>query len=363
MFSTFTAIFEALDNLEEELHQGVDSKEKAKIEETLLSLRNTMDKCIHYWIQFEERVASLQENYNLSLPDNLPDSFLENITSSEKPKPNSSNTKNDANCLPEKKDPSDNHFLGYEASTAFNTSKLNDLDNQNLEKMKEYEQHLQKTFSKLFDENVAISFRKGLGFWDLAMVEDAVNEFEKVTNAEPDFITGHFFLGLSCSHQGNYERACKELKLVIALDSDQILKALAYNTLGSIYADEGKFTVALDNFQKAVELKEDLKEAYFNQGAVNFCLQKYSNALKAFNKYLHYDPDDWEALLYAGKSCGHIQDCEKALDYLEKAYSLNPREPRITFELGVLYRLLEKNHKAAIYLQKTKTLVTDQKKP
>ena len=50
---------------------------------------------------------------------------------------------------------------------------------------------------------VAISsFRRGLGFWELAMLKEAVGEFKKVVEEEPDLILGHFCLGLSSAQLG-----------------------------------------------------------------------------------------------------------------------------------------------------------------
>jgi len=55
MFATFTAIFEALDAIEKELSDSNTPKKREKLIETLLSLRRTMDKCVQYWLKFEER--------------------------------------------------------------------------------------------------------------------------------------------------------------------------------------------------------------------------------------------------------------------------------------------------------------------
>jgi len=77
MFSTFTAIFEALDDIEKELSGGKTEDEKEELVNTLLSLRKTMDKCVQYWLRFEERMNEIQERYGLSLPDTLPEGFME----------------------------------------------------------------------------------------------------------------------------------------------------------------------------------------------------------------------------------------------------------------------------------------------
>lgn len=58
MFSTFTAIFEALAEIENELAAEATSSRRDQLIDTLLSLRNTMDKCIQFWFKFEERVKA-----------------------------------------------------------------------------------------------------------------------------------------------------------------------------------------------------------------------------------------------------------------------------------------------------------------
>ncbi len=60
------------------------------------------------------------------------------------------------------------------------------------------------------EEQAITSFRKGLGFWDLAMLDEAVREFEEVTKIEPNFIIGHFCLGGLSSNQKEIMR--KHLK-------------------------------------------------------------------------------------------------------------------------------------------------------
>ena len=77
MFSTFTAIFEALSFIEQDLSSEITDSQREVIIETLISLRNTMDKCMQYWIKFEERVNQIQERYSISLPDSFPPGFMD----------------------------------------------------------------------------------------------------------------------------------------------------------------------------------------------------------------------------------------------------------------------------------------------
>ncbi len=353
MFSTFSAVFEALETIEQELQKGVSDKEKEKIIDTLISLRSTMDKCVHYWIKFEEKVSSLQEKHQIELPDTLPESFLDEFTLFDNQSPGSETDPPETSALADTQNTSSQAFPNNSSSGA--TADPGSYENN----LAQYQQCLQQSFKNISEENAIISFRKGLGFWDLALLHDAAKEFEKVTRLEPDFIIGHFFLGISCSYKKEYDRAFQELKLVIALDSDDLLKAISYNTIGSLYADLEEPSLALENFEKASRVKPELKEAYFNQGAVYFNQQRYEQALEAFNRFLEYEPEDWEALLYAGKACGHLEKWDDALTYLKKAYKNNPLEPLITFELGIACRVQEKHENAEVYFRATRRMLSE----
>lgn len=333
MFSTFTAVFEVLDEIEEELLNGVDTTKREQIVEMLVSLRNTMDKCVKYWLQFEDRMKSLQEQYGLELPDNLPENFFDGLT-----------------------------YLDETLNGAFPWLSFAEKEKQTKTQLKETALPETNLFEQLNEETAITSFRRGLGFWDLAMLEEAIKEFQRVIQYEPNFLIGHLFMGLACTQKGEFDRAIKELRLVLALSGEPFLRALAYNTLGSLYAAQEKYAVALDNFKKASLEKEDLEETYFNQGATLYNMKEYEACLEAFLKVLETNPGDWETLFYLGKASGYLQRWDEALNYLEKAYNLNPRDPLITFELGIACRCMGRSNKAAAYFYATQKLIMQEEK-
>lgn len=339
MFSTFSAVFEALDLIEKELKSGAGGNEKERIVEVMLSLRGTMDKCVQNWLKFEERLNLIQEKYGINLPDTLPEGFLDDFTNWEE------------SFQP--KEGTQQKIPPTQKGTMHTDEQLTEIGSDHLPE----EVKIKENFLKISEEQAITSFRKGLGFWDLAMLEEAVKEFEAVTRMEPNFIIGHFCLGLSSNQKGDYEKALKELKLVTALDCDPSIKALAYNTIGGIYADQGKYQWALENFKKASESEPGLVESFFNQGAVLYNLQEHNSAIEMFMKVIEITPDDWEAYFYLGKASGYLRKWDEALVYLEKAYTLNPKEPLVTFELGVIHRFLGNKNKASLYFHTTQKLV------
>ena len=268
MFSTFTAIFEALSSIEEELSKDTSESQREKMIETLLSLRKTMDKCVQYWLKFEERVNEIQERFAITLPDTLPPGFMEDIDAiGNQPEPVEDEQKDELST------PGDALAGEPEAEPDQGSS------------------------------DIAISsFRRGLGFWELAMHKEAVSEFKKVVEEEPNLVMGHYCLGLSSAQLGQVEEAFKELKLVLALDKNKQMRALALNTLGILLAEKEQYSQARHYFQQATETDPQLSEAWFNLGAANYNLQCYEAAIEAFEKASESAEADWEIKLHLGRA-------------------------------------------------------------
>lgn len=85
------------------------------------------------------------------------------------------------------------------------------------------------------------------------MLEEAIREFEKLIELEPNYIFGHFCLGLAYSQKGFYEKALIKLKIGKSLSQDSRLKALVHNAMGNIYVNEKKYEDALNEFSIAMD--------------------------------------------------------------------------------------------------------------
>lgn len=298
-FYGFKFIIDLMQEIEENLGKNPDAVEKEKLINSLLSLRNIMDQCVKYWLYFEEKINELQKKYNFMLPDVLPDNFLQDFDL-------------------------ENEF--YEQQKPIYVEKKEFLNKQ--------------PFLKLESEQGINSFRRGLGFWDLAMLEEAIKEFEKLTKLEPNFIFGHFCLGLAYCQKGLFEQALSKLRLVKALSRDPRLNAYVYNAIGNIYAVQKKYDEALNEFLLSVEEDPSYYTGYFNLGATYFNLRRYNEAIEAFERAKAAMPYDWEVCYCLGRAYTLTGDYLKGLQNFKKALALNPTEPKILFEMGIIYELL-----------------------
>ena len=317
MFATFTAIFEALDSIEEEL-KTVDTAEKREtLVQTLLSLRITMDQCVQYWLKFEERINDLEQRYDLTLPDTLPTGLLDELEGGSP-----------------------------EMEEALPSAKPGTLP-------KPVEQPQEMPMSEI----TVKAFRRGLGFWELAMLKEAVGEFKKVVEDDPDLIAGHVCLGLSSAQLGKVEEAFRELKLVLALDRNKAIRALALNTLGIILAQKEDYHQAERYFKRATAEDPDLAEAWFNLGAIRYNLRLYKEAAEAFQKAAALSGEDWEIELYLGRAQSYLGRHQEAAKALQRSFQINSNEPLIAFELGCIYRLMGQDQQAQCYFHTTRRLM------
>lgn len=310
----FKEIFTELDKIEINLLNAKSNKEKKLLTNKLINLRQQMDQYINLWLKFEEKVSQLEVKYSLDLPDdlfeNLPGSLLLNMDSA------------DENLIM-----SDNERTELELVSENLAENLNE-----------------KLFYTIEDPECVCSFRKGLGYFDLSMLKEAVVEFRKVIEKEPNFLIGHFYLGMVYSEMEKYDKALKEFRLVIALNKNNRLNAIIHNYTGNIYAEQGKYGKALEAFEEALKEDEDFVDVYFNLGATYYNMGKYQESIRCFKKALRHFKDDWEIFYYLGKAYSKIGKLGEAINYIEKSARLNPNYAAIHLELGVLYELIgEKN--------------------
>ncbi|MBT9167992.1 MAG: hypothetical protein DDT19_01336 [Syntrophomonadaceae bacterium] len=216
-----------------------------------------MDRCVELWLRFEEKINEIQEKYDFLLPDELPDSFLQAFIK----------------VLPDKTQeimPSD-RGVG------------------------------KSLFLQSDDDACIISFRRGLGFLELAMMAEAIKEFETVVNHDPDLLLAHLCLGVAYAERKMADEAMRELRLVQALTGDPKIYAIVHNALGNVYADGEQYDFALEEFSKVIELDSEFALARFNLGAVYYNLKQYENSILAFEKIKVNFPRDWEVHFYLGK--------------------------------------------------------------
>lgn len=137
----------------------------------------------------------------------------------------------------------------------------------------------------------------------------------------------------------------------IALFSDK-----GYVKQGRIYQEQGKYDLALSQYNKAIKIHPYSVSAYYNRGILYFVWKKYELSLADFDKVIQIVPNHFGAYGNRGNAYLHLGKEKLALRNYNYAIKLNPNSARGYFNRGYVYNLQGKRRLAEADFQKAKDL-------
>ena len=149
----------------------------------------------------------------------------------------------------------------------------------------------------------------------------------------------------------NYAIECytNAIKLYPNFNEAYFNRAIAYEDLADSELDElpvnealpermrKLFLLAIKDYQKVLELDPTDTDCHFNLGALYFELERYDQALSAFNNALKYDPEDTYAYTYRGDVYLAQQKDDKAFADYKKAIQIDPEDGYLFYDRGEAY--------------------------
>jgi len=113
--------------------------------------------------------------------------------------------------------------------------------------------------------------------------------------------------------------------------------AATYSNRGIIYANNGKFSRALEDHNKAIELVPKLAEAYVNRGNVYYHTRDYEKALADYQQAIEFDAFPIQTPYYnKALTLIKLKRKEEARQTLEEALEVVPGSPKIVRKLAEL---------------------------
>jgi tetratricopeptide (TPR) repeat protein len=110
-------------------------------------------------------------------------------------------------------------------------------------------------------------FRLGKVLLSRNFVEEAIANFKRVVELNPQFVRGHIKLGQAYFKKGEYENSIRSFLDAYKLNPNY---PDISNNLGVVYTKTGNFSAASKFLSKVVETKPEYKQASFNLGIVLF---------------------------------------------------------------------------------------------
>ncbi|HTN74075.1 MAG TPA: tetratricopeptide repeat protein, partial [Pirellulaceae bacterium] len=109
----------------------------------------------------------------------------------------------------------------------------------------------------------------------------------------------------------------------------------------------GRYDDALEDLTKALELKNDYVNTWFNRAEVRYELGQYEDAAADYGEVIQRQPDDFGAFTGRGHAYFRLGDFEKALADYHRAVTLDKESAGALVNRGDTYRQLGQYEKAA----------------
>jgi len=111
----------------------------------------------------------------------------------------------------------------------------------------------------------------------------------------------------------------------------------SWNNLGILSAREGETDLAIQFFQRALQIDPRHSIALLNLGNAYRQKKDWAQSQRALERALALNPDDPEANYSLGMVYAQQNDTDRAYDYLQKALTARPAYPEALNNLGILY--------------------------
>jgi tetratricopeptide (TPR) repeat protein len=182
-------------------------------------------------------------------------------------------------------------------------------------------------------------FDQGVQFYQQGKFDEAIEAFEHLMTAKPDFAEGYYNLGMSYMRKGETERAIEVMEKAIELKPDFVE---AYFGLGEAYIAKGEEEQATEIFKKAVAINPDDAKIYVNLGVLYFSTNRDDLALEALLKAMELDPFFPDTYYQLGLLYFKKQEIEKSIESFEKYLELAPQMPEAESVRAIIEELKEK---------------------
>ena len=133
----------------------------------------------------------------------------------------------------------------------------------------------------------AVHLFKGIAYRNKAMLDEAIAEYKKAIETNPNYAQAHYNLGLAYSGLGMRDEAAGEYNKAIEINPNL---AEAHNNLGIIYHHRGIFGEAAIEYKMALEINPNYAQAHKNLGLVYADMEMLDQAIAELKKALEIDP-------------------------------------------------------------------------
>ena len=154
------------------------------------------------------------------------------------------------------------------------------------------------------------------------------NEQNSGSNAADFFERGEAFYA-----ENKYKEAINEYNKALEVEPDN---AEYYNSRGVAYYGLERYYYAISDFINAIRLKSNYAMAYYNLAQCKNNLQDYDSGLDDVKNSILYNPEFCSAFNLKGLLYNNLEEADSAYLAFEEAYQCNPEIPLYSYNMGYM---------------------------
>ena len=159
--------------------------------------------------------------------------------------------------------------------------------------------------------------------------------------------------GTSSYNQGKYSEALQAFNKAIELDSQR--PQIWYNKGNALYS-QGIYDEAIQAYDKVIELDPQFTYAWFAKAKALNNQHKYDETIQAIDKELELNPQDSEAWDIKGSALNALGLIVEANQAFDKAIECDPNNAKAWYNKGLVLKSLGKDGEAETAFSKAKEL-------
>jgi Tfp pilus assembly protein PilF len=192
------------------------------------------------------------------------------------------------------------------------------------------------------------------GYAEFTILKDKAEvEARKAISLDPSSADAHAALSVTLQYLDEFKESVAEAEKAIKLNPNA---AEAYFTLGFTHCTEGRVQQSLSYFRKALEIDPlSVQKARAFAIALGI-VGKGEEARTMLGKMLRIYPENPTVFLCMAESYIFEKDYAKAQEFIDRGQALNPVEPILLINQGLVYALTGRPEQARTMLRKLESL-------
>lgn len=191
------------------------------------------------------------------------------------------------------------------------------------EKFPEAEEKFKQAIA-LNPDNTDAHFRLGFTYISQKKYTDAIDAFEYLTQLDPHNVNAFFMLGLAYSEVREYYPCISNLQYALRIQPAFVEARL---TLADAYHNQGKYLISMDELTRLEEYIPNEDTTYLHRGMILIELERFEEAIPYFEKVIELKPDVGEAYELLVGLYENFGNYERAMDLAKTALEINPQNP------------------------------------